>query len=130
VSRGAGRAAQLAEHAARLVGTDARPGRRAAQQAIAVARAGRDGRSAALALRAHGRAALELGRPDERPGRSALTMSDGPLTAYDLERLSRAPQLVLLPACQSGAGAVQAGDEVMGLTSALFALGLVPPWPR
>jgi tetratricopeptide (TPR) repeat protein len=59
----------------------------------------------------------------DNPLFSALTMADGPLTAYDLERLSRAPQLVLLPACQSGAGAVLAGDEVMGLTSALFALG-------
>jgi hypothetical protein len=59
----------------------------------------------------------------DNPLFSALTMFDGPLTAYDLERLSRAPQLVLLPACQSGAGAVLAGDEVMGLTSALFALG-------
>jgi tetratricopeptide (TPR) repeat protein len=59
----------------------------------------------------------------DNPLFSALTMTDGPLTAYDLERLSRAPQLVLLPACQSGAGAVLAGDEVMGLTSALFALG-------
>lgn len=59
----------------------------------------------------------------DNPLFSALTMSDGPLTTYDLERLSRAPQLVLLPACQSGAGAVLAGDEVMGLTSALFALG-------
>ena len=59
----------------------------------------------------------------DNPLFSALTMSDGALTAYDLERLARAPQLVLLPACQSGAGAVLAGDEVMGLTSALFALG-------
>ena len=41
----------------------------------------------------------------DNPLFSALTLSDGPLTAYDLERLSRAPQLVLLPACQSGAGA-------------------------
>jgi tetratricopeptide (TPR) repeat protein len=62
---GAGRAAQLAEHSARLVGTDAGLARRAAQQATAAARAGGDGRSAALALRAHGRAALELGRLDE-----------------------------------------------------------------
>jgi hypothetical protein len=59
----------------------------------------------------------------DNPLFSALALSDGPLTAYDLERLSRAPRLVLLPACQSGAGHVLAGDEVMGLTSALFALG-------
>jgi CHAT domain-containing protein len=59
----------------------------------------------------------------DNPLFSALALFDGPLTAYDLERLSRAPRLVLLPACQSGAGHVHAGDEVMGLTSALFALG-------
>ena len=59
----------------------------------------------------------------DNPLFSALAMSDGPLTAYDLERLSRAPEVVLLPACQSGGGHVLAGDEVMGLTSALFALG-------
>src|SRR5262249_14230267 len=41
----------------------------------------------------------------------------------DLERLHRPPRLVLLPACQSGVGHVLAGDEVMGLTAALFALG-------
>jgi CHAT domain-containing protein len=59
----------------------------------------------------------------DNPLFSALAMSDGPLTAYDLERLSRAPEVMLLPACQSGGGHVLAGDEVMGLTSALFALG-------
>lgn len=59
----------------------------------------------------------------DNPLFSALTMADGQLTAYDLERLTGAPQLVLLPACQSGGGNVLAGDEVMGLTSALFALG-------
>jgi tetratricopeptide (TPR) repeat protein len=59
----------------------------------------------------------------DNPLFSALELADGPLTAYDLERLPRAPRLVLLPACQSGGGAVLAGDEVMGLTSALFALG-------
>lgn len=59
----------------------------------------------------------------DNPLFSSLELADGPLTAYDLERLRRAPRLVLLPACQSGAGHVLAGDEVMGLTSALFALG-------
>ena len=63
----------------------------------------------------------------DNPLFSSLALSDGPLTAYDLERLSRAPRLVLLPACQSGAGHVRAGDEVMGLTSALFALGHAAP---
>jgi tetratricopeptide (TPR) repeat protein len=62
MNRGVERPAQLAEQAARLVGTDAGLARRVAQQATAVARAAGDGRSAALALRAHGRAALELGQ--------------------------------------------------------------------
>ncbi|HEX6755595.1 MAG TPA: CHAT domain-containing tetratricopeptide repeat protein [Mycobacteriales bacterium] len=59
----------------------------------------------------------------DNPLFSSLELADGPLTAYDLERLRRAPRLVLLPACQSGTGHVLAGDEMMGLTSALFALG-------
>jgi len=59
----------------------------------------------------------------DNPLFSALELADGPLTVYDLERLSEAPRLVLLPACQSGVGSELAGDEVMGLTSALFALG-------
>jgi CHAT domain-containing protein len=59
----------------------------------------------------------------DNPLFSALELVDGPLTVYDLERLGTAPRLVLLPACQSGVGSELAGDEVMGLTSALFALG-------
>lgn len=59
----------------------------------------------------------------DNPLFSALQLADGPLTVYDLERLSDAPRLVLLPACQSGVGSELAGDEVLGLTAALFALG-------
>ena len=59
----------------------------------------------------------------DNPLFSALQLSDGDLTVYDLERLERAPTTVLLPACQSGVAAVRAGDEVMGLVSALLALG-------
>jgi hypothetical protein len=59
----------------------------------------------------------------DNPLFSALELADGPLTVYDLERLTHAPRLVLLPACQSGIGSELAGDEVMGLTAALFAVG-------
>jgi len=59
----------------------------------------------------------------DNPLFSALELADGPLTVYDLERLRRAPRLVVLPACQSGITAVRAGDELMGLVSALLALG-------
>lgn len=68
-------------------------------------------------IAAHGRVR------SDNPLFSALDLADGPLTVYDLERLSATPRLVLLPACQSGVSNVLAGDEIMGLTSALFALG-------
>jgi tetratricopeptide (TPR) repeat protein len=54
---------------------------------------------------------------------SAFDCADGPITVYELERLRAAPALVVLSACQSGVAAVAAGDELMGSTAALFALG-------
>jgi CHAT domain-containing protein len=59
----------------------------------------------------------------DNPLFSALQLADGPLTIYDLERLARAPALVALPACQSGLGTPRAGEEVLGLASALLSLG-------
>jgi len=50
-------------------------------------------------------------------------LADGPLTVYDLERLRRTPDTIVLSACDSGLSAVHPGDELMGLASALFALG-------
>jgi CHAT domain len=54
---------------------------------------------------------------------SALRMDDGPLTAYDLERLTRAPQRIVLSSCDSGRGATAGADELLGLVSALLPLG-------
>jgi tetratricopeptide (TPR) repeat protein len=54
---------------------------------------------------------------------SALRMDDGPLTAYDLERLTRAPRRIVLSSCDSGRGATASADELLGLTSALIPLG-------
>lgn len=68
-------------------------------------------------IAAHGRLRAD------NPLLSSLDLADGPLTVYDLERLSRVPRIVLLPACQSGLAAVSAGDEVLGLAHALLALG-------
>jgi tetratricopeptide (TPR) repeat protein len=59
----------------------------------------------------------------DNPLLSALRLADGPLTVYDLERIRRAPRTVVLPACQSGVNTVRAGDELLGLVSALLALG-------
>ncbi len=68
-------------------------------------------------LAAHGRV-----HPDN-PLFSALLLADGPLTAYDLERLPRLPGLVILAACDSGRLVVRAGDELLGLTATLLARG-------
>jgi len=56
---------------------------------------------------------------------SALRMDDGPLTAYDLERLTCAPQRIVLSSCDSGRGATAGADELLGLVSALIPLGTI-----
>jgi CHAT domain-containing protein len=52
-------------------------------------------------------------------------MDDGPLTAYDLERLTCAPQRIVLSSCDSGRGATAGADELLGLVSALIPLGTI-----
>ncbi len=59
----------------------------------------------------------------DNPLFSALELGDGPLTVYDLERLRAAPRDMVLSACDGGVTAVRPGDELMGLSSALLALG-------
>ncbi|MFG1817734.1 CHAT domain-containing protein [Kribbella sp. NPDC049174] len=54
---------------------------------------------------------------------SALRLDDGPLTVYDLERLGRAPHRVVLSSCSSALGGPSGADELLGLVSALVALG-------
>ncbi len=54
---------------------------------------------------------------------SSLELADGPLTVHDLERLTAAPHRVVLSACESGVLAPVGADELLGLASALFALG-------
>jgi hypothetical protein len=99
--------ALLHPHAARLTGSDA---------TVAAVAAAADGAEWAH-IAAHGRLRTD------NPLFSALELADGPLTVYDLEHLGRAPRLVLLPACQSGIGSVHAGEETLGLATALLALG-------
>ncbi|GAA4604524.1 tetratricopeptide (TPR) repeat protein [Actinoplanes octamycinicus] len=54
---------------------------------------------------------------------SHVLLADGPFTVYDIERLARPPQTVVLSACDVGLSAVHPGEELMGLTSALLGLG-------
>ncbi|MGI8459211.1 MAG: CHAT domain-containing protein [Propionibacteriaceae bacterium] len=57
----------------------------------------------------------------DNPQFSALTFADGPLTVYDVERLRRGPDTVVLAACEAGRSVVLAGDELLGLASAFLA---------
>jgi tetratricopeptide (TPR) repeat protein len=59
----------------------------------------------------------------DNPLFSCLELADGPLTVYDLESVRRAPDLVVLSACESGLSAVHPGDELMGLAAAVLSLG-------
>lgn len=59
----------------------------------------------------------------DNPLFSSLRLADGPLTAYDLERLKRPPRQVVLSACDSGRSAVHPGGEVLGLAAVLLGLG-------
>ena len=59
----------------------------------------------------------------DHPLFSSLDAADGPLYVYDLERLGATPQLLVLSACESALSGVRPGDELMGLASAVFALG-------
>lgn len=60
-------------------------------------------------------------RPDN-PLWSSLELADGPLCVYDLEQLDRTPPFVVLSGCETGVG-VRAGDELLGLSSALLRHG-------
>jgi CHAT domain-containing protein/tetratricopeptide (TPR) repeat protein len=55
---------------------------------------------------------------------SSVLLADGPLTVYDLERLRRAPSVVVLSACEAAVAAVHDGDELLGTAAALLALGV------
>ncbi|MGH9246629.1 MAG: CHAT domain-containing protein [Acidimicrobiales bacterium] len=59
----------------------------------------------------------------DNPMFSALDLADGPLTVHDLEALRRAPDTLVLSACDSGLSAVHPGDELLGLAASLFGLG-------
>src|SRR5262249_22531888 len=60
---------------------------------------------------------------------SSLELADGPLNVYDLQRLRRAPELVVLSACDLAISGVHPGDELLGLAAALLGLGTRPLVP-
>ena len=54
---------------------------------------------------------------------SSLELGDGPLNAYELQRLRRAPELVVLSACDLAISDTGPGNEQLGLASALIGMG-------
>lgn len=59
----------------------------------------------------------------DNPLFSSLEFADGPLTVYEIEGLGRSPARLFLSACDSARAAVMVGDELLGVSSALFSLG-------
>jgi tetratricopeptide (TPR) repeat protein len=59
----------------------------------------------------------------DNPLFSSLELADGPLTVYDLEGLRQAPRTLVLSACDTALSGIRPGDELMGVASAVFALG-------
>lgn len=74
-------------------------------------------RSDLLHLAAHGQ------HETQNPLFSSLRLADGLLFAYELDALQSAPAHVVLSACDLGLSTVRPGDETLGLTSVLLALG-------
>ncbi|HET8643219.1 MAG TPA: CHAT domain-containing protein [Pseudonocardiaceae bacterium] len=61
----------------------------------------------------------------ESPLFSCIQLADGPLFGYDLSRAASLPPHVVLSACELGLGEVRAGDEALGMTTALLHGGAV-----
>jgi len=49
---------------------------------------------------------------------SSLELADGPMTALDLQWLRRAPEILLLSACDLALSARHPSDELLGLSTA------------
>jgi tetratricopeptide (TPR) repeat protein len=59
----------------------------------------------------------------ENPLFSSVRMADGVVFAHELDRTARAPEHVVLSACELGLATVRPGDEALGLASVLLQLG-------
>ncbi|SES33839.1 CHAT domain-containing protein [Lentzea xinjiangensis] len=68
-------------------------------------------------LAAHGRL-----NPDN-PLFSALSLHDGPLVVYDVQRLDQVPETVVMAACDVGRSVVVSGNELLGLAATFLDRG-------
>lgn len=71
-----------------------------------------------LHVAAHGR------HSSENAMFSGLQLADGPWFGYDVDRLRRVPDVVLLSACEVGRSTVRWGDELIGMTTAWLHAGV------
>ena len=60
----------------------------------------------------------------DNPSFSSLQMHDGPLTVYDFEQIKTPPSVMVLSSCDTAVTKVVAGDELLGLSSALIGVGV------
>ncbi|TDN92636.1 CHAT domain-containing protein [Microbacterium sp. BK668] len=81
--------------------------------AVAEVAAGAD----VLHIAAHGRHSVD------NPQFSGLDLSDGALFGYDIDRMPRIPQTVVLSACELGRSSVRWGEEAAGMTRAWLHAG-------
>lgn len=70
-----------------------------------------------LHIAAHGR------HSSDNPQFSALELADGALFGYDIDRMARVPQTVVLSACELGRSSVRWGEEAVGMTRAWLHAG-------
>jgi hypothetical protein len=83
--------------------------------AAAVTRALNGATVAHLACHGHFRA--------DSPLFSSLELADGPLNVYELQRLRRAPEMIVLSACDLAVSDTRPGDELLGFGAALIGMG-------
>ena len=60
----------------------------------------------------------------DNPLFSTIRLHDGPLSVHELEALSAVPETVVITACSVGRNGVLTGDELLGTSASLLALGV------